>query len=58
MVTYGIPEYIHSDSGLEFIVKDLRKWLSGVGVKTVYITPGSPWGNGSSTITMNGLIVH
>ena len=32
--------------GPEFIAKELRKWLSGIGVKTAYITPGSPWENG------------
>ena len=32
--------------GPEFIAKDLRKWLSGIGVKTAYIEPGSPWENG------------
>lgn len=46
MVTHGIPEYIRSDNGPEFIAKDLRKWLSGIGVKTAYIEPGSPWENG------------
>jgi len=46
MVIHGIPEYIRSDNGPEFIAKDLRKWLSGIGVKTAYITPGSPWENG------------
>ena len=46
MITHGIPEYIRSDNGPEFIAKELRKWLSGVGVKTAYITPGSPWENG------------
>lgn len=46
MVTHGIPEYIRSDNGPEFIAKDLRKWLSGIGVKTAYIKPGSPWENG------------
>lgn len=46
MVTHGIPEYIRSDNGPEFIAKDLRKWLSSIGVKTAYIEPGSPWENG------------
>ena len=46
MITHGIPEYIRSDNGPEFIAKELRKWLSGIGVKTAYITPGSPWENG------------
>jgi transposase InsO family protein len=40
------PEYIRSDNGPEFIAKDLRSWLSGIGVKTAYIEPGSPWENG------------
>ncbi|WP_143070215.1 IS3 family transposase [Polynucleobacter asymbioticus] len=46
MITNGIPEYIRSDNGPEFIAKELRSWLSGVGVKTAYIEPGSPWENG------------
>ena len=46
MITHGIPEYIRSDNGPEFIAKDLRSWLSGIGVKIAYITPGSPWENG------------
>jgi transposase InsO family protein len=28
------------------IAKELRSWLSGIGVKTAYIEPGSPWENG------------
>lgn len=46
MITQGIPEYICSDNGLEFIVKELRSWLATVGVKTAYITQGSPQQNG------------
>ena len=46
MITHGIPEHIRSDNGPEFIAKDLRKWLSGIGVKAAYITLGSPWENG------------
>ena len=45
MIDNGIPQYIRSDNGPEFIAKDLRKWLSGIGVKTAYIEPGSPWEN-------------
>jgi putative transposase len=40
MVSHGIPEYIRSGNGPEFIAKELRSWLSTVGVKTAYITPG------------------
>lgn len=45
-ITRGIPEYIRSDNGPEFIAKTLCRWLSVIGVKTLYIEPGSPWENG------------
>ena len=46
MLLHGIPEHIRSDNGPEFVAKKLRKWLSDVGAKTLYIEPGSPWENG------------
>lgn len=39
----GIPGHIRSDSGPEFTAKAIRKWLNRLGVKTLYIEPGSPW---------------
>jgi len=42
----GIPEHIRSDNGPEFTAKAIRKWLTNIGVKTLYIEPGSPWENG------------
>jgi len=42
----GIPEYIRSDNGPEFTAKAVRKWLSRLGVKTLFIERGSPWENG------------
>ena len=42
----GIPEHIRSDNGLEFTAKAIRSWLNQLGVKTLYIEPGSPWENG------------
>ncbi len=45
-VRHGPPEHIRSDNGSEFTAKAVRKWLERVGVKTLYITPGSPWENG------------
>ena len=42
----GVPEHIRSDNGPEFTAKAIRKWLNRVGVKTLYIEPGSPWENG------------
>jgi transposase InsO family protein len=44
--TRGIPCFIRSDNGSEFIDKQLITWLKNIGVKTVYIEPGSPWENG------------
>jgi len=46
MVSRGIPEHIRSDNGPEFIAHGLRRWLAEIGVKTLYIEPGSPWENG------------
>jgi transposase InsO family protein len=42
----GIPEHIRSDNGPEFTAKAIRKWLNRIGVKTLFIEPGSPWENG------------
>ena len=42
----GIPEHIRSDNAPEFTAKAVRKWLANLGVKTLYIEPGSPWENG------------
>ena len=42
----GIPEHIRSDNGPEFTAEAVRKWLERLGVKTLFIEPGSPWENG------------
>jgi putative transposase len=42
----GIPEHIRSDNGPEFTAKAVMKWLNKLGVKTLFIEPGSPWENG------------
>ena len=46
MLIHGVPGHIRSDNGPEFVAEKLRKWLSAVGAKTMYIEPGSPWENG------------
>ncbi len=38
--------HIRSDNGPEMVAKVLRQWLSGLGTKSLYIEPGSPWENG------------
>ena len=42
----GVPEHIRSDNGPEFVANALQEWIGGVGAKTAYIAPGSPWENG------------
>ena len=42
----GVPKYIRSDNGPEFTANTVREWLNHVGVKTLFIEPGSPWENG------------
>ena len=55
-IKHGIPAYIRSDNGSEFIAKSVREWLQRLGVKTLFIElgaerrcplgTGSPWENG------------
>lgn len=45
-LTRGVPKFIRSDNGSEFIAKVLREWLSKINVGTLFIEPGSPWENG------------
>ena len=42
----GVPAFIRSDNGPEFIAQAVRDWIAAVGIKTAYIEPGSPWENG------------
>jgi putative transposase len=44
--TRGVPDYVRSDNGPEFTAQVVRNWLKRVGVKTLFIEPGSPWENG------------
>ena len=46
MLFEGTPQYIRSDNGPEMVAKVLRQWLAGLGTKSLYIEPGSPWENG------------
>ena len=42
----GIPAYIRSDNGPEFVAEAVRRWIAAVGARTAFIEPGSPWENG------------
>jgi putative transposase len=57
MLVEGIPEYMRSDNGPEFVAKELRKWRQEVGAKTLYLEPGSPWENGYCE-GLNGKLRH
>lgn len=43
---HGSPDHIRSDNGPEFTAVAVRDWLARIGVKTLFIEPGSPWENG------------
>lgn len=53
--TEGIPEYIRSDNGSEFVAQKVQDFLAKIKVKTAYITPGSPWENGFNE-RFNGIL--
>ena len=46
LVAFYISIGSRSDNGPEFTTQAVRDWLKAVGVKTLYIEPGSPWENG------------
>jgi putative transposase len=42
----GLPDFIRSDNGSEFTASAVKDWLKDLGVRTLFIEPGSPWENG------------
>jgi putative transposase len=46
LILRGVPAFIRSDNGPEFVAEAVRNWINAVGAKTAYIEPGSPWENG------------
>jgi transposase InsO family protein len=42
----GVPGYIRSDNGPEFMAQAINRWLEMNKVGPLYIEPGSPWENG------------
>lgn len=47
MERYEAPTHLRSDNGPKFIAYAIQDWLRERNVKTIYITPGSPWENAS-----------
>ena len=46
MTARGVSEHIRSDNGPEFTARAVRESLGGVGTRTLYTEPGSPWEKG------------
>ncbi len=44
----GVPAFIRSDNGPEFVSLAILKWLAENKVETVHIDPGKPWQNGTN----------
>jgi putative transposase len=42
----GVPQFVRSDNGPEFIAQALQRMLAVKGVACRHIDPGSPWQNG------------
>ena len=42
----GSPQHIRSDNGLEFVAKEIQRWLGQASVRTLYIKKASSWENG------------
>ena len=51
-VQHGPPDHIRSDNGSEFAAHAVRDWRAKIGVKTLYIEPGSPWENGYNELQL------
>lgn len=43
---YGVPAFLRSDNGPEFIAAALKAWLTLHPTQPAYIEPGKPWQNG------------
>jgi len=42
----GVPQYLRSDNGPEFVARQLREWTTSQGLSPVLTEPGKPWQNG------------
>ena len=45
-LTRGVPKFLCSDNGPEFVARAVCQWLKESGCQTLFITPDSPWENG------------
>lgn len=45
---HGVPRYLRSDNGPEFVSRAVLRWLNEAQIDTACIDPGKPWQNGSN----------
>ena len=43
----GVPRYLRSDNGPEFVAGAILRWVHEAGIETALIDPGMPWQNGA-----------
>lgn len=48
MRTHGVPRYLRSDNGPEFVSKALLEWATKESLQIALIEPGKPWQNGTN----------
>ena len=48
MRTHGMPRYLRSDNGPEFVSHALLKWAANESLQLAFIEPGKPWQNGTN----------
>jgi putative transposase len=44
---HGVPRYLRSDNGPEFVARAILRWLQTARIETAFIDPGKPWQNGA-----------
>ncbi|SDV47210.1 putative transposase [Chitinasiproducens palmae] len=45
---HGVPRYVRSDNGADFVSTALLELAVSEGIETVLIDPGKPWQNGAN----------
>lgn len=48
MRLHGVPRYLRSDNGPEFVSKALLEWATNESLQLALIDPGKPWQNGTN----------
>jgi putative transposase len=48
ILTHGVPRYLRSDNGPEFVSKALLEWVTKESLELALIEPGKPWQNGTN----------